>query len=444
MKKVVIVGGGVAAKGFVNASMALHDDIEYTIVRSNARGPVPCGIPYAFGTLKDPNENVSSDKKLLDNGVHLIIDDVIAVDKTNKVLTLKSKPEVRYDYLVMATGSTPVFPPFKGRDLKGIHVIEKDLDKVVALKTEVEKANSIVIVGGGFIGVELADEINKMGGKEITLVELAPHCLNVAFESEISVKIESSLVEQGINILTGTAVESFEGDGSVKTVVLNNGDTLNADIVFLAIGAYPNIDLAKTCELNADPKAGIIVNEYQETSESHIFAIGDCASKKDLFTNKNSNIRLASIAAKEARNAAFNLLGQRRMFSPVGITNLFSTAIEGHVYAAAGMTKDQCISSGYDVVEVKLSSTNKHPIKLPDAVKTDGIFFFDKKELLLLGAQLVGNMQASETINAIGIAIQNGATAYDLYGYNYGTHPLGTASPNLYLLHQAGLRAMSK
>ncbi len=108
------------------------------------------------------------------------------------------------------------------------------------------------------------------------------------------------------------------------------------------------------------------------------------------------------------------------------------------------MTKDQCISSGYDVVEVKLSSTNKHPIKLPDAVKTDGIFFFDKKELLLLGAQLVGNMQASETINAIGIAIQNGATAYDLYGYNYGTHPLGTASPNLYLLHQAGLRAMAK
>lgn len=443
MKNVVIIGGGVAAKGFLGAAFALEKDTKFTVIRSNAKGPVPCGIPYAFGTLDDPMKNQSSDKKLLDNGVDLVIDDVIKIDRDHKKVATASGKAYPYDQLVLATGSHPVFPPFPGKDLEGIHVIEKDLDKIAALRPVVEEAKSIVIVGGGFIGVELADEINKLTGKEITLIELAPHVLSVAFESHYSSQIEASLSKHGIKVRTGVGVQAFKGQRMVDTVVLSSGEEIKADIVFMAIGAFPNIDLALDCKLDLDARKAVKVNKYQQTSDPYIFAIGDCASKLDIFTGAESNVRLASIAAKEGRNAALNLSIQNAPLSVLGITNLFSTVIDGTYYAAAGMTKAQIEASPFRAIEVHLSAANKHPATLPGTVMTEGVFYFAADTLTLLGAQLSGDKEIAETINAIGIAIQNNATAHDLYSYLYGTQPMGTASPNMYILHQAGLKALS-
>lgn len=442
MKKIVVVGGGVAAKGFLGAASSFLKDAQFTMIRSNPRGPVPCGIPYAFGTLDDPNMNQSPDKPLLDAGVEMIIDDVTGIDRKSKEVSLRSGGPIKYDKLVLATGSHPIVPPFEGRDLDGIYTLKKDLDDVVRLKSEIDKAESITIVGGGFIGVELADEISKMG-KNMTLVELAPNCLNVAFEPEISQKIEGLLSQKGINVLTKTAVQGFRGEGRVEKVVLSDGREIDSDMVFLAIGAQPNIEIAKLAGLATDGRSGVFVDEFQMTSDEDILAIGDCASKRDLFTKGFSNVRLASVAAKEGRNAAYSLLGMKSPLAPSGVSNLFSTAIDGNFFAAAGMTKSQCKDRELDVIEIRLSASNRHPASLPDSEKISGIFFFDRKDLRLMGAQLCGNQQVAETINAIGVAMQENATAFNLYGYNYGTHPLGTSSPNHYVMHQAARKAIS-
>ncbi|WP_207645338.1 FAD-dependent oxidoreductase [Fusibacter sp. 3D3] len=216
------------------------------------------------------------------------------------------------------------------------------------------------------------------------------------------------------------------------------------DLVFVAIGAYPNVSLAEKMELELDEKKSIKVNVFQQTSNENIFAIGDCASKSDIFTGKASNVRLASIAAKEGRNAAINLLKQEESAPVQGIMNLFSTSINNVYYAAAGMTKHQCEQTGFQILEVRLNAPNMHPGTLPGMVMTNGTFFFDKATLKLLGVQLSGDKAVAEMINAFGIAIQNHATAKDLYSYNYGTHPLGTASPNVYIMHQTGLYALAK
>lgn len=444
MKKVVVVGGGVAAKGFLGASIALNRDVAYTMIRKNTRGPVPCGIPYAFGTLSDPNQNISTDQNLIENEVNIVIDEVVDIDRSSRQIITEGGKVIEYDKLVLSTGSHPVFPPFPGKDLEGIYVIEKDLDKVVALKPVVEAAKSVVIVGGGFIGVELADEISKMGNKTISLVELGDHCLNVAFEPHISSEIERVLKEHTINVITGAGVESFEGDGHVESVKLADGTQINADLVFVAIGAYPNVDLANKIGLDLDDKRAVKVDAFQQTSDENILAIGDCASKIDIYTEKSSNIRLASIAAKEGRNAALNLFEHKMKFEVRGIMNLFSTSVGGTYFAAAGMTKSQCVNLGYDVVEVSVEAANRHPAALPGTVKTRAFFFFDKKDLRLLGGQLVGDKEVAEVVNALGIAIQNKVGAIELYQYNYGTHPLGTASPNHYILHQAGLKALAQ
>ncbi|MBN2898826.1 MAG: FAD-dependent oxidoreductase [Clostridia bacterium] len=443
MKKVVVIGGGVAAKGFLGSALNLHKNTEYTLIRSNARGPVPCGIPYAFGTLDDPNKNQSGDDALINKGVKMIIDDVIAIDSENKIVHTKSNQQFQYDKLVLATGSLPVFPPFPGKELEGIYTIEKDLDKVVAMRNIVEKASSIAIVGGGFIGVELADEINKLGNKAITLIELAPHCLNVAFEPKYSIEIEDSLKKHGIKVLTGVGVKEFKGSGKVDQVLLGDGHILDVDLVFMAIGAYPNVSLATSAELELDEKKSIKVNKYQQTSNEHIYAIGDCASKIDIFNGQASNVRLASVAAKEGRTAALNLFDAHAKTADSGIMNLFSTAIDGKHFAATGMTKQQCEAAGYDLIEISVSAGNKHPETLPNTVVADGIFFFDKKDLTLIGAQISGDKEVAEMINTLGVVIQNKGTAYDLYNYNYGTHPMGTASPNKYIMHQAAMKAVA-
>ncbi len=442
MNKVVVIGGGVAAKGFVITSKKLNKDVTHTVIRSNRRAPVPCGIPYALGVLKDPNDNLSADTEIIDQGSTLVIDDVISINRDEKKVYLKNNDPVAYDQLVLATGSNPIKPKFEGIDLEGIYIIEKDLDKTVDLRAKVEAAKSVVIVGGGFIGVELADEISHLSGKKITLVEYAPYCLSVAFEAKYSIEIEEKMKLHGINVLTGISVQGFSGTGAVQKVKLSNGEFIDADIVFLVIGAVPNSSLAKEAGLELDSRSAIKVDEYQRTSDPNIMAIGDCASKIDLFTNEVSNIRLASIASKEGRNAAYNLLGKKKLMSPVGITNLFSTAVKGDYFAAAGMTRQQCEDAGYGVIQVEVSEFNRHPGKLPGAVKTRGTFFFDNSDLKLLGAQLAGNDQVAEMINGIGIAIQNNATAYNLFAYNYATQPMGTFAPNKYLLHLAATQAI--
>ena len=446
MKKVVIIGGGVGAKSFASTASKLYSDLDVTMVRSNKRGPVPCGIPYALGSMENPNDNQSPDKPFIEAGTHLLIEDVEQVDPSGKRILLKSGDWMSYDKLVMATGSTPIFPPFEGKDLSGIHVIEKDLDVVVALRKEVEAAKDVVIVGGGFIGVELADEISHWTGKNITLVELAPCCLSVAFEPTYSKKIEGLLQGKNINVRTGVGMESFQGDeqGKVNSVTLSNGERLTADLVFMAIGAKPEVSLAKEAGLTVDPFGAVQVNEFQQTSDENIYAVGDCASKIDLYNKKPSNIRLASVAAREGRNAAMNIKSPVRPLNIEGITNLFSTAVEGVYFGAVGMTLEQIQKEGYQAVTVHVNEMNRHPAGLPGSSTIDGTFFFRKEDLLLLGAQLEGKEQIAEMINALGIAVQNQDTAYDLFGYNYGTHPLGTTSPNKYIFHQAGTKAIAE
>jgi len=444
MKKIVVIGGGVAGKSFVSTSKKLNEEATYVVIRSNLRGPVPCGIPYALGTLENPNDNLSPDTEIVDKGSELIVDDVVSINREEKMVFLKNGQPVSYDQLVIATGSNPMVPPFEGMYLEGIRVIEKDLDKVVALRSKVEAAKSLVIVGGGFIGVELADEISHLSNKKITLVEFAPCCLNVAFESQYSAEIEDKMKQHGINVKTGIAVQGFTGTDKVQKVQLSTGESIDADLVFIVIGAVPNTLLAKEAGLELDIRSAIKVDEFQRTSDPNIMAVGDCASKVDLFTKGISNIRLASIASKEGRNAAYNLMENKRVIGPVGITNLFSTAIKNDYFAATGMTEQQCWDAGYETVRIELSEFNRHPGKLPGAVKVKGTFFFDKRDLRLLGVQLAGNDQVAEMINIAGILIQNEGTAYDMFAYNYATHPMGTAAPNKYLFHLAATQAISQ
>jgi NADPH-dependent 2,4-dienoyl-CoA reductase/sulfur reductase-like enzyme len=443
MKQVVVVGGGVAAKGFLSAAVKLHEDTQYTFIRKNAKAPVPCGIPYAFGTLADPYDNVSSDKALLDAGITLVIDEVVDVDVENKSVVLGNGNAMSYDKLVLATGAVPFVPPFPGKDLGNIEVVVKDLDVVAHHRGMIEAAKNIVIVGGGFIGVEMADEIMKLGGKKITVVELADNILSAAFDKSYCEQAEALLKEKGINVLTKIGVTEFKGSENVEKVVLANGTEIDADLVFLSIGVKPEVALGLKMGLNGDGRSGIIVDAYQYTSNKDILSIGDCASKTDLITGKPSGIKLASVAAREGRVAAANIFEKNMVTNPKGVTSLFSTSIDGVYFGATGMTHTQLEREGIAHEVIEVSTIDRHPIALPDASKMSGSFMFAKQNGQLLGCQIVGASQIAEAINFLGYALQNNATAQDLYVLNYASHPMGTATPNKYIVHMAATQMLS-
>lgn len=444
MKSVVVVGGGVAAKGFLSAGLALHKDTKFTFIRNCEKSPVPCGIPYAFGTLENPYDNVSSDQGLINKGVDLIIDEVIDVDVEGKFVKLAEGNDIAYDKLVMATGAMPFVPPFPGKDLKNIEVIVKDLDVVKSQKDKIMAAKNIVVVGGGFIGVEIADEILKLGEKNITIVELARNVLSAAFDVKYCEETEALLRNKGINVLTEVGVTEFKGNNKVEKVVLADGTELDADFVLLSIGVKPNVDLGLKMGLNGDGRSGIIVDAYQQTSNPDVLAMGDCASKVDLITGKPSGIKLASIAAREGRVAAANIFSKTMVTDPKGVTSLFSTSIDGVYFGATGMTHEQLVRENIEHEVVELCTIDRHPEALPDASEMIGSFMFAKENGKLLGCQIRGASQVAEAINFLGYALQQDATAQDLFVLNYASHPMGTASPNKYLVHMAATEMLKR
>jgi NADH oxidase (H2O2-forming) len=233
------------------------------------------------------------------------------------------------------------------------------------------------------------------------------------------------------------SVQEFRGENAVEEVVLSNGSIIKADLVFLNIGAKPDTVLAKRAKLDITPRGNISIDSFMYTSHPDVLAIGDCASKVDFFTGKESGIMLASVAAREGRIAACNLFNRNFQVKPFGVVSIFSTCIDGVYFGSAGLSEEAAKKSGYRCSAINVEAPDKHPKALPDTKQLKAVFIFDQETGLLLGAQLIGGVQVAEIANIIGFAIQERNTAHQILGKVYGTHPLATSSPNHYIIHVA-------
>ena len=444
MKKVdvAIIGGSAAGPVAGITARRHYKDASILLIRKENKVMVTCGIPYIFGTVGSPDKNVIPDALLSNNGIELMVDEVTAADRAMKTVTTASGETVSYNKLILATGSLPVRPPIPGMDLVNVIPIWKDADYLGRVQPVLEKAKDIVIIGGGFIGAEMADECKKVGDANVTIVEILPHCLLLALDEEFCCLAESKLVERGIDIITENGVRAILGDGKVNSVELQNGDKLKADAVVVGIGAAPNTELAKNIGLTIGEQRGIWVDEYMRTSDENIFACGDCAEKLSFFTKKPSGLRLASVATIEARIAGANVFELRRKNK--GVVGIFSTAFGDFALSAAGLTEKAAKEAGFDVVIAEVAAPDKHPGSMPNAKELKTKLIFDKKTAKLIGGELVGGVTTGELANVIAAAIQNEMTADEVATFQMGTHPALTASPIVYQIVNAAEQALTK
>ncbi|MFA5069182.1 MAG: FAD-dependent oxidoreductase [Candidatus Omnitrophota bacterium] len=441
---IVIVGAGPA--GIVTATTArtYYPKKSITIIKSIAQGCIPCGIPYMFSSLKNPDDNKLSTDALQKIGIDVVVDRALSINSSKRILKTEKRGNYFYEKLVLAVGSDPIIPPINGIDKEGVYPIFKDMVYLHKVVQEIKKKKKIIVIGGGFIGVEFADEIASLKGKEVTLVEMLPDLLANSFDKEFSVLAEKRLRDRGVNVIKGIKVEELIGKVQVEEVRLSNGDILPVDGVILGIGAKPNIQLAAGVGLDIGKCRGILVDEYMRTSHESIFAVGDCSCKRDFFTRKATSVMLASTATAEARVAGANLYMIKVIRENKGTIAVYSTYVNGLVLSSAGLTETSAKKEGFEIAVGIAEGVDKHPGTLPGVNKSKIKLVFSKYSGIILGGQVSCGMACAQLINLIGVAIQKRMLATELETLQMATHPYLTSSPTRYPIVLAAQNASHK
>lgn len=435
---VLIIGG--SAGGMVTATTGkVHwPEKSFTLVKKQKDVMVPCGIPYIFGTLESSEKNIMPvDMMMEKNGVESLVDEAVEIDHKGKKVHFASGEIIGYQKLVIATGSAPVKPKWlKGADLEGVYVIPKDKAYLDDMKHKLGTAKKVAVIGAGFIGVELSDELNKRG-YEVTLIEKLPHILNLAFDVELSEKIHQMLTDRGVRVITGVGIKEVGGSKQVEKITLEDGQVFEMHAVVLSMGYRPNSELAQKAGIQVDEDGFISVDEYMRTHEPDVFAVGDCAQKRDFVTRRRVPTMLASTACAEARIAGMNLFNLHVVKTFSGTIAIYSTAIGDTGFGTAGVTEQRAQEEGIECMSALFEGVDRHPGHLPDAKKQIVKLITAKHSGVIIGGEVIGGLEAGELTNVIGLAIQNRMTVNNLLGMQIGTHPCLTASPAAYPLIKA-------
>ncbi|NLI55118.1 MAG: FAD-dependent oxidoreductase [Clostridiales bacterium] len=434
---VLIIGGSAA--GFVAAGTAKSNNPDKTVmvVRKEEKVMIPCGIPYIFGTVGTSDKNILPDGGLEKMGVDIRIDEIASVDVEKKTAATVGGETIGYDKLVFATGSQPVVPKWlKGTELKNVYTILKNKSYLDELQRQLVGLKKVVLVGAGFIGVEVADELNKQG-YDVTIVEILPRILGLAFDDEFAAAMSEQLTARGVKVLTDIGIKEVLGEGKVSGVLLSNGETMEADAVVLSLGYKPNTELAEKAGAEINTAGFIVTDQYKRASLKDCFAVGDCSEKRDFLTGKLSRIMLASTSCAEARVAGLNLFSLSTICTFRGTIGIYSTCIGETACGVAGLNEVTARAEGFDVVTGSFTGVDTHPGCLDCSQKQTVKLIVSKGNGVILGGEALGGRSVGELINVIGFAIQNSMTINDLLVAQIGTHPLLTASPAGYPLIKA-------
>ena len=441
MKKIsmdiVVIGGSAAGVVAAMTAKSHYPDKEVMVIRKEGKVLIPCGIPYIFGTLGTSDSDVMPDGGLVNLGINIKVDTVLNIDVEGHKLYTENKTEISYEKLIIATGSKPFVPKFiKGTELDNVFVVPKNKEYLDVFQNKLKNQKKVAVIGAGFIGVELSDELNKCD-KEVLLVESQGYILGAAFDRETSVIAEKLLTERGVKILSGTKVIEIQGNDKVESLLLENGDVVEVDAVVLSIGYVPNIGLAKESGISVNKQGSIKVDTFMRTHQPDIFAAGDCAQKRDFVTGKITPIMLASTACAEARVAGMNLYQLSTIKTFNGTIGIYSTNIGDTSFGVAGMTEKRAKAEGFKIITGMFKGMDRHPGKLNNAHFQSCKLVVNASNGLILGGEVVGGTSIGELTNVLGFIIQNKMTISDLLCSQIGTHPMLTASPAGYPLIKA-------
>ena len=418
--KVVIIGG-VAGGATAAARIRRLDEQAEIIVfeRSGFISYANCGLPYYIGgTIEDENNLTLQTPESFWRRFRVKVNvhhEVIAIHPDNKTVTVKNLENGKiftesYDKLLLSPGAKPIKPRFEGIDSDKIFTL-RTVEDTLRLKkyTDEYEPKSAVVVGGGFIGIEVAENLHDLG-INITLVE-ATDQLMAPFDRDMASFIHAEILKNGIHLMLDTMVEGFADTDCGIDVKLKNASTLHTDMVVMAIGVAPETTLAKDAGIKLGIKGSIVVNDKMETSIPDVYAVGDAVQIKNFVTDKDTLISLAGPANKQGRIAADNICGGNSHYN--GGQGSSVIKIFDMTAAATGINEKTAKSLGIATDKVILSPMS-HAGYYPGGKMMTMKVLFEKESYRILGAQIVGFDGVDKRIDVLATAIRAGIKAYEL------------------------------
>ncbi|MDU4936009.1 MAG: FAD-dependent oxidoreductase [Peptostreptococcaceae bacterium] len=416
----ILVIGGVAAGTKTAAKLKReHRDYNVTIITMGKDiSYAGCGLPYYVGGVIENKESLIvntpenfeklTQVKVITNTEALKINRDSKIVSTKNVVTNEEK-EFKYDKLVIATGADPIKPNLDGINLKGVYYVRTPEDAIklrdIIENDEIKRA---VVVGGGFIGLEIAENLLENNIK--TTVIDASESIPPGFDKEISLYLQEKLIDNGIMVLTNEKVVSIIGDEKVSKIKTDKR-VIKADLVIMSVGIKPNTKIAEECGLNLEDNKTISVDYNMQTSDENIFAVGDCASVKNIITNKVTWSPMGSSANKEGRCVARTIAGKESKFK--GVLGTSIVKLLDINAARTGLTEEEAISLGYNTESVIVPLDDKAHY-YPGA----GLLFIkliaDIDSEKILGAQVFGKGSVDKQIDTVATAIYFGGKLSDL------------------------------
>ena len=419
MEKKILIVGGVAGGASAAARLRRLDENAKIIMfeKGDYISFANCGLPYYIGeTIKDRKKLIVQTPENMVKRFNIDVktnSEVINIDTDKKFVKVKSKDEgiyeESYDYVVLSPGAKPMKPNIEGINSEKIMTLRNipDTDRI---KSFIDNNNirSTVVIGGGFIGVEMAENLIQRG-INVTLVEAAPHIL-APFDTDMTVMAEKELESNGVNLILGDGVKNFKDTEDNIEILLASDTKLTADLIILAIGVVPDTNFVKDSGINLGKKGHILVDKNMKTNIDNIYAVGDAVEIKDFVNGQSTAIPLAGPANKQGRIAADNIAGLNRSFN--GSQGTAVIKIFGLTAASTGNNERTLkrLDIPYKVIYVHpVSHASYYPGASPISIK----LIFNEKGTIL-GAQAMGYEGVDKRIDVIASVMRLKGTIYDL------------------------------
>lgn len=417
MTKIIIVGGVAGGMSAATRLRRLMEDAEIVVLE---KGPfvsfANCGLPYfVSGEIEARDSLLVQTPEALRARFNLDVrphHEVMAINPVDKTVTIKHNDQLTtesYDKLILSPGAKPFIPPIVGlSQATNVYSLRNvpDLDKIME-NIEQRKPKNAIVIGAGFIGLEMAENLKKRG-LQVTLIEKAPHVLP-PLDEEMAAFVKNELVGKGVQVITAQSATEFRNQGN--SVILEDGTELQSDLTILSVGVQPENTLAKDAGIELGLRGGILVDDNYQTNLSDIYAVGDAILVKQQITGESALISLASPANRQGRQVADVIAGlNRKNKGSIGtaIVRVFDLSA-----ASTGLSERVAKMAGLDVAVVHISGKD-HAGYYPGATEVVLKLVFNPKTGEIYGAQGIGKKGIDKRIDILATAIKGGLTVFDL------------------------------
>jgi NADPH-dependent 2,4-dienoyl-CoA reductase/sulfur reductase-like enzyme/rhodanese-related sulfurtransferase len=414
--RIIVIGGVAGGATAAARARRISEDAEITLIE---RGPylsfANCGLPYFIsGAITKRSKLLLQTPEGFDSRYRvkaLVNTEAREIDRSGKRVRVQG-PEgetwLPYDKLILAQGGNPVMPPVPGAESPNVFKLwtVPDMDRIVKY-IDSEKPESAVVVGGGFIGLEMAEAFRERG-LETTVVELLPRVMAV-MDNEFGSMIAAKLEEKGVKVRTGIGLASIHPESG--EIALSDGSRVKAGIVLFSVGVRPELSLAKSAGLEIGGSGGLLVDDYLRSSDPDIYAAGDMIEAVNKVSGRRLRFPLAGPANRQGRIAASNALGMELKYSGALGTSVLK--IFDATAASTGLTEKAAREAGFDAGAAILYKDN-HASYYPGGTEMALKIVYDRKNARLLGAQVFGGEGAEKRIDVLATALQGRMSLHDL------------------------------